>query len=156
MVAVEPEPRILCLPSVRAIFEGQVDAIFCDPGQPVRLIVYVSSDCSETSEQQATLGVLDYDRDLYYEVSFRGETMTNCRKYTPDNFSHGTALQRFKEEYIDILTDRLPPEIKRKLFGLFLPGDQGLDRHMGGCFIAWVDREGRYRERCIEIENHYL
>lgn len=156
MVTPAESSRILTLPCIRAIFEGSVETVLYQPGPEVSLVVYLSSDSSDSPEPKTTLGVLDHGRDLYYEVSFRGETVTDCRKYTPDHFSHGTALKRFKDAYLDVLTKRLPPEMKRRLFGLFLPDEQGLDRHAGGCFITWVDREGRYREKAIEIENRYL
>ncbi len=156
MVAPHEQAKILTLPCIRAIFEGGVETALHDPGATITLIVYLSSDCSDSPEQKTTLGVLDHARDLYYEVSFRGETVVDCRKYTPDHFSHGTALEHFKQDYLDVLTERLPPEMKRRLFGLFLPEEQGLDRHTGGFLITWVDGEGRYREKSIEIENRYL
>ena len=156
MVGAHEQAKILTLPWIRAIFEGAVETVLYDPGATITLIVYLSSDCSDSPEEKTTLGLLDHARDLYYEVSFRGETVIDCRKYTPDYFSHGTALERFKKDYLDVLTDRLPPDMKRKLFGLFLPEEQGLDRDAGGCFITWVDGEGRYREKLIEIVNRYL
>ena len=156
MAAADEPGRILSLPCIRAIFEGAVETLFQDPGAEISLVVYLSSEASDRPEPKTTLGVLDHRRELYHELSFRGETVVDCRKYTPDHFSHGTALQRFKEAYLDVLAERLPPELKRRLFGLFLPEEQGLDRHTGGCFITWVDGEGRYREKSIEIENRYL
>ena len=156
MVAPRERSGILTLPCVQAIFEGGVESSFYDPGPVISLIVYLSTERSDSPEGKTTLGLLDHVRDLYYEVSFRGETVIDCRKYTPDHFSHGTALERFKQDYLDVLTERLPPEMKRRLFGLFLPDEQGLDRGAGGCFITWIDGEGRYREKSIEIVNRYL
>lgn len=150
------KPEILALPSIRAIFEGQVEAVFNDHRWPVSLIVYLTSRCENPFHQRSTLGVLDREKDVYYEVSFEGDRVTSCRKYTPDNFSHSVSLRRFKEDYFDVLTDQLPPLMKQRLFGIFLPGDQGLERRLGGCLVTWVDSEGRYHERSIEIENRYL
>ena len=93
---------------------------------------------------------------LLLRGGFSRDTIVNCRKYTPDFYSHGTALSKFKEQYFDLLCEGLPSEIKRQLFGLFLPSDQGVDRHVGGFFLSSVDAEGCYHERYIEVENKYL
>ncbi len=150
------EAAILRLPSIRDLFEGAVEPLWREDRGPVRLIVYAPPDVSGPDEPSCTLGVLDLSRDLYFEVTFRGEAIVNCRKYTPDNYSHGAPVQRFRELYLDLLTERLPAHLKRRLFGLFLPGDQGVDRHVGGFFLPSVDGEGRWRERSIEVENRYL
>lgn len=150
------EAAILRLPCIRDLFEGAVDPLWREDLGSARLMVYAPPDVSGPDEPGCTLGILDLSRDLYFEVTFRGETIVNCRKYTPDNYSHGTPVQRFRELYLDLLAERLPAHLKRRLFGLFLPGAQGVDRHIGGFFLSSIDSEGRWRERSIEVENRYL
>lgn len=147
---------ILSLPCIRAIFEGGVQAVFRDDGPLVSIIVYVSNSESEEDRKMVTLGLLDHARQLYFELSFRDDRITDCRKYTPDNFSHGVSFESFRQDYLDVLCERLTGDLKRRLFGLFLPGDQGLDRHVGGFFFPYIDRDGVYREKSIEVENAYL
>lgn len=148
--------KILALPNVRAIFEGIIDPLFHDDTGSIRLIVYPTSLHPDSLENESTLGVLDLERNQYYEVTFLGDSVTDCRKYTADNFSHGTSLARFREEYLNLLSDRLPPAMKRRLLGLFLSGESGIDRQMGGFCLIRIDNEGRFSERCIEIQNRYL
>ena len=153
--AVNP-PSILDIPMIRGIFEGEVEPLFRDDAWPVSLIVYGDPNAAEADPVPTTLGLLDREKELYFEVSFREDKIVACRKYTPDRFSHGTAVRRFRAAYEDLLSERLPREFKRRLFGLFLPGESGLDRHGGGFCIVSCNGEGHYHERCIEIENRYL
>ncbi len=150
------EAAILRLPSIRDLFEGAVEPLWREDRGPVRLLVYAPPGALGPDEPDCTLGILDLSREIYFEVTFRGETIVNCRKYTPDNYSHGAPVQRFREMYLDLLVERLPAELKRRLFGLFLPGDQGVDRHVGGFFLPSIDSEGQWRKRSIEVENRYL
>lgn len=149
------EPKVLLHPGIRFIFEGGVQTLYRDNRQPVTLIVYAAPEHPD-EESETTVGILDYERDLYFEVSFRGDMIVNCRKYTPDNFSHGIRLEEVRRQYLNILTERLPASLKRRLFGMFLPNDQGIDRHVGGFAISGMDAEGCYHEIIIEVENSYL
>jgi len=148
--------RIEHLPYISYVFNGSVPTLFRQDDPEISLIVYATHFGPEEDEEGSALGVLDRTRNLYFEVSFCGETIVNCRKYTPDYFSHGFPILKFKELYFDLLCQEIPSSIRRRLLGLFLPDDQGVNRHVGGFFVASQDDQGGYRERCLEVENRYL